>query len=78
MQEVENQIPANSSSIAVELTTGEHISSERCSRWLDVRTQEWRYQVEIGGRQFLGKMNDDGKIALSLTFIVTMYKMIPV
>lgn len=53
---VSNQIPPNSEAIAVELITGEFVSSERCSRWPDPVTGEMVYQVELNGKQYLGRM----------------------
>lgn len=61
---IENQIPPNSESIAVELTTGEKISSERCSRWYNPRVKKYFYQVELEGKQYLGFRTEDGKIEL--------------
>lgn len=42
-----NQIPASGQPIAVELIDGTKISSERCTRWLDVKQGKFIYQVEI-------------------------------
>lgn len=61
---IENKIPASAEAIAVELTTGEKISSERAVRWLDVKSQEMIYQVELDGKQYEGRMQEDGKVAL--------------
>jgi hypothetical protein len=61
---IENQIPASAGPIAVELTTGEKVSSERAVRWYDPDKKEWIYQVELDGKQYEGRMLEDGKVAL--------------
>jgi len=61
---IENKIPASAQPIAVELTTGEHISAERAVRWLDVKENKFVFQVELDGKQYEGKMLEDGKVEL--------------
>ena len=62
--EVTNQIPASAQAVEVELTTGEHINAERAVRWFNTVSRQLVYQVELEGKQYLGKKNVDGKIEL--------------
>ena len=61
---VENQVPANGQPVAVELTDGTKISAERAVEWFDVALQEFRYQVEVEGKQYLGKKTENGQVEL--------------
>jgi hypothetical protein len=61
---IENQIPASAQAVAVELTTGEHISSERAVKWFNTVSKDWVFQVELDGKQYLGKQVEDGRIHL--------------
>jgi len=61
---ITNQIPASAEPIAVTLTDGTKISSERAVRWLDLKTGKLTYQVEVDGKQFLGFATKSGKVRL--------------
>jgi len=64
MKPIENKIPASAEPIAVTLTDGTKISSERCSRWYDFKEQKVIFQVEVDGLQYEGHMNKDGLVEL--------------
>lgn len=65
MKPIENKIPASAEPIAVTLTDGTKISSERANRWYDFEEQKVVFQVELSdGLQYQGHMNKDGLVEL--------------